>query len=51
MNPFAVLFLRYYPQRVVDAVLEHMIKHSDESLGVVTLNLSQRELIEEHILG
>jgi transcription elongation GreA/GreB family factor len=34
-------------QRVVDAVLEHMIKHSDESLGVVTLNLSQRELIEE----
>lgn len=34
-------------QRVVDAVLDHMIRRSDESLGVVTLNLSQRELIEE----
>ncbi|MDT9547561.1 MAG: DUF4011 domain-containing protein [Chlorobium phaeovibrioides] len=34
-------------QRVVDAVLEHMIKHPDESLGVVTLNQTQRELIEE----
>lgn len=34
-------------QRVIDAVLEHMIKHPDESLGVVTLNQTQRELIEE----
>ncbi len=34
-------------QRVVDAVLEHMIKRPDESLGVVTLNQTQRELIEE----
>ena len=34
-------------QRVVDAVFEHMIKHKDESLGVVTLNQKQRELIEE----
>lgn len=34
-------------QRVVDAVLDHMIKRPDESLGVVTLNQTQRELIEE----
>lgn len=34
-------------QRVVGAVLEHMIKRPDESLGVVTLNQTQRELIEE----
>ncbi|EQD79773.1 superfamily I DNA/RNA helicase, partial [mine drainage metagenome] len=34
-------------QRVVDAVLDHMIKRPDESLGVVTLNRTQRELIEE----
>jgi transcription elongation GreA/GreB family factor len=34
-------------QRLVDAVLEHMIKHPEESLGVVTLNQTQRELIEE----
>lgn len=34
-------------QRVVDAVLEHMIRRPDESLGVVTLNQTQRELIEE----
>lgn len=34
-------------QRVADAVLEHMIKSPDESLGVVTLNQTQRELIEE----
>lgn len=34
-------------QRVVDAVVEHMLKNSDESLGVVTLNQTQRELIEE----
>lgn len=34
-------------QRVVDAVLEHMIKRPAESLGVVTLNQTQRELIED----
>ena len=34
-------------QRVVGAVLEHMIKRPDESLGVVTLNQTQRELIED----
>lgn len=34
-------------QRIVDAVLEHMLKRPDESLGVVTLNQAQRELIEE----
>lgn len=34
-------------QRVVDAVIEHMLKRHDESLGVVTLNLTQRELIED----
>ena len=32
---------------VVDAVLEHMRQHPDESLGVVTLNFEQRELVEE----
>ena len=34
-------------QRVVDAVLEHILKRPDLSLGVVTLNQTQRELIEE----
>lgn len=34
-------------QRVVDAVLEHMLKRPSESLGVVTLNQTQRDLIEE----
>lgn len=33
--------------RVVDAVLEHMRNHQDESLGVITLNITQRDLIEE----
>ena len=32
---------------VVKAVMEHMEKRPDESLGVVTLNLEQRDLIEE----
>jgi very-short-patch-repair endonuclease len=32
---------------VVDAMLEHMKSCPDESLGVVTLNFEQRELIEE----
>jgi very-short-patch-repair endonuclease len=34
-------------QRVVDAVVEHMISFPDESLGVVTLNQTQRDLIED----
>jgi very-short-patch-repair endonuclease len=34
-------------QRVVDAVLDHMLRRSEESLGVVTLNQTQRELIED----
>lgn len=34
-------------QRLVDSVLGHMLKRPDESLGVVTLNQAQRELIEE----
>lgn len=34
-------------EMVVDAVLEHMRVNPDESLGVVILNLEQRELIEE----
>jgi very-short-patch-repair endonuclease len=34
-------------QRVVDAVLAHMQSRPDESLGVVTLNITQRDLIEE----
>ncbi len=32
--------------RVTDAVIHHMVHHPEESLGVVTLNLKQRELIE-----
>ncbi len=32
---------------VVDAVLEHVRQHPTESLGVVTLNFEQRELVEE----
>jgi hypothetical protein len=34
-------------KRVVDAAIEHMLHHKDESLGIVTLNLRQRDLIEE----
>jgi hypothetical protein len=34
-------------KRVVDAAIEHMQHHKDESLGIVTLNLRQRDLIEE----
>lgn len=33
--------------RVVDAVIEHMRNHREESLGVVTLSITQRDLIEE----
>ncbi|MEK7393937.1 MAG: DEAD/DEAH box helicase, partial [Fibrobacterota bacterium] len=33
--------------RVVDATLEHVALHPDLSLGVATLNLTQRNLIEE----
>jgi very-short-patch-repair endonuclease len=32
---------------VVDAVLKHMTKRPEESLGVVAMNFEQRELIEE----
>jgi len=34
-------------QRVADAVIEHMLTSPEESLGVVTLNQTQRELIED----
>ncbi|KAF0221142.1 MAG: superfamily I DNA/RNA [Geobacteraceae bacterium] len=34
-------------QRVADAVIEHMMKFPEESLGVVTLNQTQRDLIED----
>jgi len=34
-------------QRVVDHVIEHMMKYPEESLGVVTLNQTQRDLIED----
>jgi hypothetical protein len=34
-------------QRVVDAVVEHIGTRPDESLGVVTLNIKQRDLIAE----
>ena len=34
-------------QRVVNAVVEHMMTCPEESLGVVTLNQTQRELIED----
>lgn len=33
--------------RVADAVIEHMMKYPGESLGVVTLNQTQRDLIED----
>lgn len=34
-------------RRVVEAVVAHMLEHPEESLGVVTLNLRQRDLIED----
>ena len=34
-------------QRVVDSVVEHVMKYPDQSLGVVTLNQTQRDLIED----
>jgi very-short-patch-repair endonuclease len=34
-------------RRVVNAVINHMLNCPDESLGVVTLNQTQRELIED----
>lgn len=34
-------------QLVVDAVVEHMLQYPGESLGVVTLNQTQRDLIED----
>lgn len=33
--------------RVIDAVIDHITSRSNESLGVVTLNLKQRDLIAE----
>jgi transcription elongation GreA/GreB family factor len=33
--------------RVVDAIIEHMRRHAGDSLGVCTLNMLQRDLIEE----
>ena len=34
-------------KRVVEAVVEHIATRSDESLGIVTLNIKQRDLIAE----
>lgn len=34
-------------KHVTDAVIDHMLNHPDTSLGVVTLNLKQRDLILE----
>lgn len=34
-------------KRVVDAVVDHILTRNDESLGVVTLNIKQRDLISE----
>ncbi|GFO60499.1 hypothetical protein GMST_28240 [Geomonas silvestris] len=34
-------------QCVVDSVIDHMVKFPEESLGVVTLNQTQRELVED----
>jgi very-short-patch-repair endonuclease len=34
-------------ERVVDAILEHIVLYPSDSLGVVTMNFDQRELIEE----
>lgn len=34
-------------KRIVDEVIEHMLTCQDESLGVVTLNQTQRELIKD----
>lgn len=36
-------------RRVADAVIYHFLNHLGESLGVATLNLPQRDLIEEEI--
>jgi transcription elongation GreA/GreB family factor len=36
-------------KRVADAVIQHFLNHHDESLGVATLNIPQRDLIEEEI--
>lgn len=34
-------------QQLVEAILNHIVSHPTESLGVVTMNFDQRELIEE----
>ncbi len=36
-------------RRLADAVLHHFLNRPDESLGVATLNIPQRDLIEEEI--
>ena len=36
-------------RRVADAVIQHFGTCSEESLGVATLNIPQRDLIEEEI--
>jgi hypothetical protein len=33
-------------ERVVDAIVEHTAIHPEDSLGLVTMNFEQRELIE-----
>jgi transcription elongation GreA/GreB family factor len=40
---------RQEAKRVADAVLNHFLNRKDESLGVVTLNLTQKDLIEEEV--
>lgn len=34
-------------QRVVDAAVDHILNRSDDSLGIVTLNIKQRDLVAE----
>lgn len=34
-------------KRIVDAAVEHMLTRPDESLGIVTLNIKQRDLVAE----
>jgi len=34
-------------QRVVDAAVDHILKRPDDSLGIVTLNVKQRDLLSE----
>lgn len=34
-------------KRIVDAAIEHMVSRPDDSLGIVTLNIKQRDLVAE----